>query len=223
MPAATAGDRWVCLDVGETLIDETRIWMTWASVLDVTPLTMMAALGVAIAGGEHRDVFALLGRPDWHELAPQVEELYGGFRDGDLYPDALTALPALTGLGYRVAVLANQPGARTAELHALGVAAELMAMSEELGVHKPDPAFFRRALELMGGPDPADVAYVGDRLDNDVRPAAAAGMRAVWLRRGPWAALSGERPAEAALVVDSLAELVERIGEALPMPAAAGR
>ena len=60
-----------------------------------------------------------------------------------------------------------------------------------------------------------DVAYVGDRLDNDVRPAAASGMRAVWLRRGPWAALASEEPAGAALVVDSLTELVDRIGDVL--------
>ena len=40
-------------------------------------------------------------------------------------------------------------------------------------------------------------------------------MRAVWLRRGPWAALATEEPDSAALVVDSLTELVERIGDVL--------
>ena len=62
--------------------------------------------------------------------------------------------------------------------------------------------------------DAADVAYVGDRLDNDVRPSAAAGMRPVWLRRGPWGVIGddGEIPA-GTLVVDSLRELVERIDE----------
>ena len=58
-----------------------------------------------------------------------------------------------------------------------------------MGVSKPDPAFFARTLELLGSPPPADVAYVGDRVDNDVRPSAAAGMRAVWVRRGPWGLL----------------------------------
>ena len=62
-------------------------------------------------------------------------------------------------------------------------------MSDAMGVGKPDRAFFDRTLELIGSPDPGFVAYVGDRVDNDVLPAVAAGMRAVWLRRGPWGLL----------------------------------
>jgi FMN phosphatase YigB (HAD superfamily) len=90
-----------------------------------------------------------------------------------------------------------------------------MAMSDAIGLAKPSPAFFARALELMGSPDPATVAYVGDRIDNDVIPAAAAGMRAVWLRRGPWGVIQRPDPqAPPALTVDSLDELAERIGEA---------
>jgi FMN phosphatase YigB (HAD superfamily) len=117
--------------------------------------------------------------------------------------------------GYRLAVIANQPAARTAELRAIGVEADVIAMSDELGVAKPDPAFFARCFELMGSPAARSVAYVGDRVDNDVIPAVAAGMRAIWLRRGPWGLIQqlpdGVRPA---LVVDSLAELTERIAEA---------
>jgi HAD superfamily hydrolase (TIGR01549 family) len=206
-------DRWVCLDVGETLVDETRVWTVWAQVLGMTPLTLMAGLGAAIVEGDHRGVAEILGREDWRDYAPEVDRRYGGFQDQDLYPDARAAVTALSGNGYRVAILANQPAARTAELRALGFKPDVMAMSDELGVHKPDPAFFTRALEMLGSPDPAAVAYVGDRLDNDVRPAAAAGMRAVWLRRGPWAALERAEPKEAALVVGSLTELVARIGE----------
>jgi HAD superfamily hydrolase (TIGR01549 family) len=207
-------DRWVCLDVGETLIDETRVWATWADTLGIPRLTFMAAFGAAVdRGGEHRDVFDIVRRPDWRVLMPRVLELYGGFGEQDLYPDALPATRALEAGGYRLALIANQPVSRTAELRALGIPAEVVAMSDELGVHKPDPAFFTRALELMGWPDASTVAYVGDRVDNDVLPSAAAGMRAVWLRRGPWGVLHREPPPEAILVVDSLLELVERIDE----------
>ena len=66
-------------------------------------------------------------------------------------------------------------------------------------------------LDLLGRPDAADVAYVGDRLDNDVLASASVGMRPVWLRRGPWGRIPSDPPTEAALVVDSLTELVERI------------
>jgi HAD superfamily hydrolase (TIGR01549 family) len=213
-----ARKRWVCLDVGETLIDETRIWSLWADVLAIPRLTFMAVLGAVIArGGEHRDVFGDFGftEAEWRSRIPEVEARYGGFGDEDLYPDARRAIMALGDAGYRLAVLANQPAARSAELRALGITPEVMAMSDEMGVAKPDPAFFRRALELMGEPPPERVAYVGDRVDNDVLPAMAAGMRAVWLRRGPWGSIQQlPEGASPALVVDSLDGLVDSIGQA---------
>ena len=181
-------------------------------------LTFFAALGAVIAGGrEHGEVSGLFGLPpdSWQAHGASVEARHGGFSGEDLYPDALRALESLRGAGYRLAIIANQPARRHHQLQALGVKADVMAMSEELGVAKPDQAFFRRALELMGSPAPSDVAYVGDRVDNDVLPAAVAGMRSVWIRRGPWARIQtlpeGVRPA---LAVDSLDELVARIGEA---------
>jgi HAD superfamily hydrolase (TIGR01549 family) len=221
--SAPQGGRWVCLDVGETLVDETRVWTTWADVLAVPRFTFMALLGAAIARGDHQSAFRALGRADWRTVGPRVAEAYGGFGEADLYPDALPAIAALHAAGYRIAVIGNQPASRTAELRALGIAPEVMAMSDELGVAKPDPAFFARAIELMGDPDPADVAYVGDRVDNDVRPSDAAGMRAVWLRRGPWALIETGIPPEAALVVATLAELVERIPLAWATPAQGSR
>jgi HAD superfamily hydrolase (TIGR01549 family) len=206
--------RWVCLDVGETLIDETRFWEAWADLLTLPRLTFMAVCGAVIArGGQHWEVFEALNRPDWRSLVPRHQQLCGPFRTTDLYADALPALADLRGRGYRLAIVANQPVERTAELRALGVAPEAMAMSDELGVHKPAPEFFARALELMGSPDAADVAHVGDRLDNDVRPSAAAGMRPVWLKRGPWGMIVNDAPPTGTLVVSSLAELAQRIDE----------
>jgi HAD superfamily hydrolase (TIGR01549 family) len=211
-----AEGRWVCFDVGETLIDETRVWQTWAELLDVTPLTFMAAMGAVIANGaHHRDVFELVRRPDWESLYPAFNERYGSFQESDLYPDAQPTLDALHSAGYRIAILANQPARRTAELRFLGIRAEVMAMSDEMGVHKPSPLFFARALELMQA-NASDVAYVGDRLDNDVRPAAGAGMRPVYIRRGPWGCIGGGEIPSGTLVVDSLTELVNRIGEWWP-------
>ncbi len=213
------GERWVCLDVGETLIDETRVWSIWADELGIPRLTFMAGLGAVIArGGEHRHVFDLFGVADWRERLPAIEQAYGGFQRQDLYPDALPALEALRDAGYRLAVVANQPAARHGQLRALGVAADVIAMSEELGVAKPDAAFFEATLRLMGRPDPAVVAYVGDRVDNDVLPAQEAGMRPVWIRRGPWGVIQECPEGAADLVVGSLSELTERIGEVWQLP-----
>ena len=194
----TTPPRWVCLDVGETLIDETRIWSTWADVLGIPRMTFLAAFGAVVARGEeHQGVFSLLGIPDWRARSPEVQARYGGFQPDDLYPDVLPAIAALRDRGLR----------------ALGVDPDVMAMSDEMGIAKPDARFFVRALELMGGPAASAVAYVGDRPDNDVRPSAAAGMRAVWLRRGPWGVIAPDAPG-AVLQAASLTELVSRLDEA---------
>jgi HAD superfamily hydrolase (TIGR01662 family) len=207
------GQRWVCFDVGETLIDETRVWSTWADLLGVTRLTFMAALGAVISDGDdHRDVFQMVNRPDWQSLYPAFDVTYGGFRKSDLYADAVPALDALRGAGFAIAIFANQPARRTAELRELGITPDLMAMSGEWDVHKPQPEFYTQALTEMNA-QAADVAYVGDRLDNDVRPSAAAGIHPVWIRRGPWGVIAEGEVPTGTLVVDSLAELVERIGE----------
>ncbi len=74
----------------------------------------------------------------------------------------------------------------------------------------PIRAFFAAIVERLAV-TPGEVAYVGDRLDNDVRPAAAAGMRAIFLRRGPWAWIqAGRDPVpEAAAAIDDLTTIVD--------------
>lgn len=47
---------------------------------------------------------------------------------------------------------------------------------------KPDPRFFEQAIVLAGG-TPARAVAVGDRLENDYRPALAAGLHAVLIDR----------------------------------------
>ena len=72
---------------------------------------------------------------------------------------------------------------------ALGVPFDLVASSETFGATKPDPLFFERLVAATGDPA-ASIAYVGDRLDNDVVAARAAGMQGILLRRGPWATIA---------------------------------
>src|SRR4051794_14446892 len=112
MPA----ERWVSFDVGETLIDETRVWSVWADLLGVTRLTFMGALVAVIARGQdHREVFALVGHPEWESRVGDFEATYGGFQEIDLYPDAVDSLNSLRAAGYRLSIFANQPAERTAE------------------------------------------------------------------------------------------------------------
>lgn len=212
---AEQGPRWVILDVGETIIDESRTWRVWADELGIPHLTFMSVFGAIVARGQgYQHVIDYIPVDDWRAHRDAVEARLGGFQQEDLYPDVLPALGALRAKGYRIGVIGNQPAERQPQLEALGIEPEVMAMSETLGVMKPDPDFFRASLGLLGDPDPGTVAYVGDRIDNDVIPSAAAGLRAIWLRRGPWGIVPTGTPPQAALVVDSLSELAERIDEA---------
>jgi putative hydrolase of the HAD superfamily len=84
---------------------------------------------------------------------------------------------------------------------------EVWGVSDDVGLEKPDPRLFAYAAREAGVAT-SRAAMVGDRLDYDVRPAAAAGMRTVWMLRGeapddPTA----EQLAEADAAVSGLAEL----------------
>jgi HAD superfamily hydrolase (TIGR01549 family) len=204
--------RAVVFDVGETLVDETRAWSAWADYLGIPRLTFLAGLGAVIArGGDHTEVFELF-RPDLDIPAvladPAAGELRDTVRADDLYPDAMPCLAALAAAGFRLGVVGNQPSGAETMFRDGSVPIELVASSATWGVAKPDPAFFARiASELDLTPD--QVAYVGDRLDNDVGPAGRAGMVAVFIRRGPWAWIQAGRTdsPDAAIIIESLVEL----------------
>ena len=100
------------------------------------------------------------------------------------------------------------------QLRSLELPIDWIGTSAVWGVEKPSPEFFGRVVAECGRPA-AQIAYVGDRVDNDVRPALAAGLVTVFLRRGPWARLAS--PAEVArahISVESLTELPGRLAEA---------
>jgi FMN phosphatase YigB (HAD superfamily) len=115
--------------------------------------------------------------------------------------------------GLWVGIAGNQTGRAGGILRDLGLPADMVATSDDWGVSKPDPGFFRRMLEeAPGGPD--EVLYVGDRLDNDIRPAASLGLRTALIRRGPWATVQQDDPDAdrvPTMRIDSLAELPEMI------------
>ncbi len=200
----------IVFDVGEVLIDETRVWATWADLLGVSPLTFAAVLGAAIAQGrDHREAFQHVApNVEPHPLEVEHEERYGGFQAADLYPDVRGCLQDLRAGGWTVVIAGNQPARRTAQLEALELPCDALVTSDELGIEKPDPGFFSAVLDLAEVDDPARALYVGDRVDNDILPALELGWRTCWLRRGPWGQLQ-DLPEEvtADLVLEGLAEL----------------
>ena len=149
---------------------------------------LYAALGAAIERrDDHRGVFTFLGAEFSDVVHMDDVDAYA------LYPDALRCVERLRAEGLRVGVVGNQPQVAERWLRERFGHEVLVASSASWGVSKPAPAFFERVLELAGVPA-EHIAYVGDRVDNDVLPAAAAGMRTVFVRRGPWGVIQSAWP-----------------------------
>jgi HAD superfamily hydrolase (TIGR01509 family) len=186
----------VVFDVGETLVDETEMWTRVARAGGLTPFTLMAGLGATIVQGrDHNDVWELLG----------VEHPEGSWTMEEWYPDALPCIARLRAAGYRVCACGNTPAFVEEVLRDY---VDAVGSSAGWHVWKPAPEFFARVVELAGVP-PERIAYVGDRADNDVGPALAAGMVGVHIRRGPWGHL--QQPPASAIRIRSLDELPEAL------------
>jgi HAD superfamily hydrolase (TIGR01549 family) len=204
--------RAVFFDVGETLVDETRVWAAWADWLGVPRLTFFGVLGGLIQRGEPLARVFEPFRPNFDLKRERAAREAAGFTVevglDDLYPDALPCLAALRSEGYAVGIAGNQPVTIEPFLRQIAAPSDIVATSEGLGVGKPEPEFFDRIVSLAALPLD-QIAYVGDRVDNDVVPATAAGMVAVFLRRGPWGYLQADRPEadRAQIKLDSLADL----------------
>ena len=189
--------RAVVFDVGETLIDETRLWERAADAAGAPRFTLMGVVGGLAARGEHhRRAWELLG----------VEQPAATWDADDFYPAALPCLAALRECGLRVGAVGNT---LTEAEDLLREHVDLVGSSARWGVEKPKPAFFERIVAECGVPA-EEIAYVGDRVDNDIEPALAAGMVAVHVRRGPWGHLLDPPPAS--LRVASLGEVAGVLG-----------
>ena len=88
-----------------------------------------------------------------------------------------------------------------------------------MGSGETEREFFTRVIDVAGVPA-EEILYVGDRVDNDVIPARASGLRTALVRRGPWGYLHAERPeaAQADVIVSSLTELTEWLTARLARP-----
>jgi FMN phosphatase YigB (HAD superfamily) len=128
------------------------------------------------------------------------------FADQDLHHDALTCLAALRERGLRLGAAGNMHAVHEGFLRAH---VDFVGSSERWGVEKPDAAFFARVVDEAGAPA-EEILYVGDRVDNDVLPALAAGLHAVRIRRGEHAHI--ESPA-GVVTVGSLDELPEVLAD----------
>ncbi|HWI34552.1 MAG TPA: HAD family hydrolase [Lapillicoccus sp.] len=171
--------RAVVFDVGETLLDEGTEYGTWADWLGVPRHTFSAMFGAVIARGEdYRQTFQHF-RPGFdlptERLRREEADLAEHFNEGDLYPDARPSLEKLKQLGFLIGAAGNQTIRAEQQLRALNLPVDFIGTSAGWGVEKPSAEFFARIVEECGCP-PEEIAYVGDRFDNDIRPALDTGM-----------------------------------------------
>ncbi|MEU6299232.1 HAD family hydrolase [Streptomyces erythrochromogenes] len=212
--------RAVVFDVGECLVDETREYGTWADWLGVPRHTFAAMFGAVIAQGrDYREVFQPF-KPGFDLTAEREARAAAGqpehFDESDLYPDVRPALTALREAGLWLGIAGNQTvraGGILRSLFADDV--DLIGTSDDWGASKPDPEFFVRVAKVVPF-SPEEILYVGDRVDNDLRPGSAAGMHTALIRRGPWATIQWDSPEALELPtfrVESLEELPTRIAD----------
>jgi putative hydrolase of the HAD superfamily len=155
------------------------------------------------------------GLEPWGELD---DELYAAYSDArarsvdliELFEDALETVRALRARGLKIGILTNGPSElQRRKLRLIGIEHEVdaVAISEEIGVSKPDPEAYARAVAMLELPA-NEVAMVGDHVMNDVAGALGAGLAAaVWVERR-----SGEELPDGAHLAQELAEVPQLLG-----------
>ncbi|KAA5832899.1 HAD family hydrolase [Saccharopolyspora hirsuta] len=225
----------MCLDVDDTLLDSQRAarqglrellgtdraWPVWERTtddyyaryvndeLDFDVMCVERTKAFFAAFGEQIDDAEATRRENLRMAAMQ--------RSWGLFDDARPCLDWMRDSGLRLAVVTNAPSAyQRKKIAAVGLADtfDVLVISGEVGVAKPDPRIFHTACDALGL-RPDEVAHVGDRLDTDAQGATRAGLHGIWLNRDQRAPEDAGVPA-----ITSLHELPELlVGDLAALPA----
>jgi polyol permease family len=153
-------------------LQEPEFWAVYDEQRGQSSGSLRTAIAQRCVPGSDRVTLVALAKKYWEYPASA------------LYPDVKPALRSLAPR-FKLGLVANAGGAAKKALRRDGLDQffSVIILSEEAGIEKPDEEIFRRALEQAGVP--ADRAiHVGNRLDNDIRPAQRLGMKAIWVLRG---------------------------------------
>lgn len=131
-----------------------------------------------------REVFADFEFP---QFKPCFRELFEFFRTADawyVFDDVIPALNDLRAKGYRLAVLSNFDSRLEDLLQNLDLAHyfDAIHISSRMGVEKPNPEIFQRALKEHGV-TPEQAFHIGDRVEADIDGALRAGIEAALIDR----------------------------------------
>ncbi|WP_406700322.1 HAD family hydrolase [Singulisphaera sp. Ch08] len=189
--------RWVFLDVGNILLDEDPIAyhctrLHWEAVQRVrsgpTFLEFIAAREERSLQGSRWPLYdvvsALIDEAACAEAWNLAErEIRAQFRElSPIIPGARELVDRLA-RRFHLGLIANQGPECRKLIDDLGLLSQfkVVILSEEVGIFKPDPALYLRAI-TDAGVDANECVMIGDRLDNDIEPAATLGMATVWVR-----------------------------------------
>jgi FMN phosphatase YigB (HAD superfamily) len=122
-------------------------------------------------------------RAEWQLVfGPVQEEMV---RHVELFEDVLPGLERLDRAGIKIAAATNYGGVVRERLDELGAGrfVDFWGLAPELGVRKPEPAFFKKVLGGLRA-KAGEAAMVGDRIDNDIAPARQDGLATVRIVHG---------------------------------------
>jgi putative hydrolase of the HAD superfamily len=132
-----------------------------------------------------REVFARFGEfPHFEDYFVEIFEFFRRAEAWAVFAEVEPTLAALQARGLRLGVLSNFDARLYDVLDDLRLRAyfDAIYVSTEVGAAKPDAEIFTTALR-DNKLAPAQAMHVGDRWQEDVEGARAAGWRAVWLNR----------------------------------------
>ncbi|HFI0113684.1 TPA: HAD family hydrolase [Streptococcus suis] len=173
---------WIFFDLGSTLLDEESAYSYYIDKC----VKKLQSLDIEISADSYKKKMVEYAhksldpiRATWHYFTPTEPRPLWTNEGVRLYPETIGVLEKLS-QNYRLGIVANQSTSIRELLKAWGIESyfQLIILSEEVGLSKPDPTIFTLALQKAN--IPADrVVYVGDRYDNDILPAKSLGMYTV--------------------------------------------
>lgn len=174
----------------------------------------------------HRQMLSQLGLDAHREMLDRVLASQFASNAWELYPDVEPMLREVHDIGgVGIGIVSDWGSNLRGILSELGLDRYLdfVLPSGAVGVAKPNPAFFRMALEKVGA-EPSEGLMVGDSYRADVRGAWSAGMDALWLHRDQGSSITPVHepiPADVRLI-RSLNVIPEVVRSGGPLPRGAG-
>ncbi|MCM1483057.1 MAG: YjjG family noncanonical pyrimidine nucleotidase [Muribaculaceae bacterium] len=107
-------------------------------------------------------------------------------QEKQLVPGAMDLLHALRATGVTIGVLSNgfkEVQHRKIRTAGLDPYIDIVVLSDDIGINKPDTRLYRHAMAISGQPTPEAHMMIGDNPDTDIAGAIAAGWHAVLLDR----------------------------------------